>query len=52
VGGRLEVRTRLDSGTEVELSIPGNIAYGGSARRSWFSKVLSRNSRDNGSTKP
>ena len=27
VGGRLEVRSRRDSGTEVELSIPGPIAY-------------------------
>jgi signal transduction histidine kinase len=52
VGGRLEVRSRVDSGTEVELSIPGNIAYGGSARRSWLSKVLSGNSRDKGSTEP
>ena len=52
VGGRLEVRSRLDSGTEVELSIPGAIAYGGSARRSWLSRVLSGNSRDNGSTEP
>jgi signal transduction histidine kinase len=52
VGGRLEVRSKVDSGTEVELSIPGNIAYGGSARRAWLSKVLSGNSRDKGSTKP
>jgi signal transduction histidine kinase len=50
VGGRLEVRSRVDMGTEVELSIPGDIAYGGSARRSWFSKVLSGRSRDNGGT--
>ena len=50
VGGRLEVRSRLDSGTEVELSIPGAIAYGGLARRSWLSRVLSGNNRDNGST--
>jgi signal transduction histidine kinase len=46
VGGRLEVRSRLDSGTEVELSIPGAIAYDGSARRSWLSQVLSGNNRD------
>ncbi|HET9528949.1 MAG TPA: sensor histidine kinase, partial [Blastocatellia bacterium] len=52
VGGRLEVRSRMDSGTEVELSIPGEIAYGGSARRSWLSKVLSGQSRDNGGTEP
>ena len=41
VGGRLEVWSRLDSGTEIELSIPGAIAYGMSARRSWLSRVLS-----------
>jgi signal transduction histidine kinase len=52
VGGRLEVRTRLDSGTVVELSIPGAIAYGGTARRSWLSKVLTGSSRDHGSTHP
>ena len=52
VGGRLEVRSRVDSGTEVELSIPGNIAYGASAGRGWLSKVLSGNSRDKGSTEP
>ncbi len=52
VGGRLEVRSRLDSGTEVELNIPGTIAYGGSDRRSWLSKVLSGNSRDHGSKQP
>ena len=50
-GGRLEVKSRLESGTEVELSIPGPIAYGGPARRSWLSRVLSGNSRENGSTK-
>jgi signal transduction histidine kinase len=52
VGGRLEVWSKLDSGTEVELSIPGAIAYDGSARRSWLSKVLSGNSRDNGRAEP
>jgi signal transduction histidine kinase/ligand-binding sensor domain-containing protein len=48
VGGRLEVSSRLASGTEIELSIPGDIAYGGSPRWSWLSKVLSANSRHNG----
>jgi signal transduction histidine kinase/ligand-binding sensor domain-containing protein len=52
VGGRLEVRSRLDSGTEVELNIAGAIAYDGSARRSWLSQLLSGNRRDNGSKKP
>jgi ligand-binding sensor domain-containing protein/signal transduction histidine kinase len=34
VGGRLEVWSELDSGTEVELSIPGPIAYSQSTGRS------------------
>ena len=34
VGGKLEVWSQLDSGTQVELSIPGSIAYDGSARQS------------------
>jgi PAS domain S-box-containing protein len=48
VGGRLEIWSNPDSGTQVELSIPGDLAYGESAGRSWLSKILSRNSRDNG----
>jgi signal transduction histidine kinase len=39
VGGRLEVWSKLDRGTEVELTIPGAIAYGTRLSRSWFSKV-------------
>ena len=34
VGGRLDVWSELDSGTEVELSIPGPIAYSQSTGRS------------------
>lgn len=34
VGGKLEVWSKLDSGTQVELSIPGNVAYDVSARKS------------------
>ena len=29
MGGHLEIWSKLNSGTEVELSIPGNIAYDG-----------------------
>jgi hypothetical protein len=50
VGGRLEVWSEHDTGTEVELSIPGAVAY--SVQRSWFSKVFSRKSRNNESTEP
>jgi signal transduction histidine kinase len=49
VGGRLEVRSRIDSGTEVELSIPGSIAYGETERRRWLSKALAGKSREDGS---
>jgi signal transduction histidine kinase len=34
VGGKLEVWSQLDAGTQVELSIPGSIAYDVSARQS------------------
>jgi len=33
VGGNLEVWTRLDSGTQVELTIPGSIAYDARGRK-------------------
>ena len=41
VGGRLDVWSKRDTGTEVELSIPGAVAYGAAVQRSWFSKVFS-----------
>jgi signal transduction histidine kinase len=34
VGGHLEVWSKLDSGTQVELSIPGTIAYDGASHQS------------------
>ena len=39
VGARLEVWSELDSGTEVELSVPASVAYATSPapRRSWLS---------------
>jgi PAS domain S-box-containing protein len=52
VGGQLEIRSRIDSGTEVELSIPGSIAYGESARRFWVSRILLGNSRDHEGSEP
>jgi signal transduction histidine kinase len=52
VGGRLEVWSKLDSGTEVEISVPGAIAYDVSDRRSWWSRVLSGNGRSKGSKEP
>jgi signal transduction histidine kinase/ligand-binding sensor domain-containing protein len=41
VGGKLAVWSKLDSGTEVELSIPSSTAYAKAARhRSWLSEKL------------
>jgi len=34
VGGRLEVWSKLNSGTQAELSIPGTIAYDGASHQS------------------
>jgi ligand-binding sensor domain-containing protein/signal transduction histidine kinase len=43
VGGKLAVWSKLDSGTEVDLSIPASTAYATSyRRRSWLSERLSR----------
>jgi hypothetical protein len=42
VGGKLAVWSKLDSGTEVELSIPASTAYANRARhRSWLFEKLS-----------
>jgi hypothetical protein len=46
VGGRLEVWSKLDSGTEIDLSVPSAVAYGTSVHPSWLSKVFSAKSRD------
>ena len=36
IGGKLEMWSELDAGTEVELTIPAHIAYAGARRRSWL----------------
>jgi signal transduction histidine kinase len=43
LGGKLEVWSKLGSGTQIELSIPGAIAYELSSQRAWWSRLLSRN---------
>lgn len=48
VGGRLEVWSKRDTGTEVELIVPGAVAYGTPVERSWFSRVFSWKSRSTG----
>ena len=44
-GGKLEVWSKLGSGTQLDLSIPGAIAYDLAARRRWWSKLLPQNGR-------
>jgi signal transduction histidine kinase/ligand-binding sensor domain-containing protein len=47
VGGKLAVWSDLDSGTEVELSIPASTAYATSVRRrSWLSEKFARKDTD------
>jgi nitrate/nitrite-specific signal transduction histidine kinase len=39
IGGKLEFWSNAESGTEIELSIPGNTAYASTAQgRSWFGR--------------
>lgn len=52
VGGRLEVWSKHGTGTAVELSIPGAVAYGSPIERSWFSKVFAGKSRKDERTEP
>jgi len=47
IKARLKLRSRVGSGTEVELSVPGKVAFQDQARESrlkWLTKVLHRNS--------
>jgi signal transduction histidine kinase/ligand-binding sensor domain-containing protein len=50
VRGRLEVWSKLDTGTEIELRVPGAVAYGAPVERSWFSKIFSGRIRKSEST--
>jgi signal transduction histidine kinase len=42
IGGKLEVWSEIDAGTEVELRIPADAAYATAGRRSWLSELLAR----------
>jgi signal transduction histidine kinase/ligand-binding sensor domain-containing protein len=46
VGGKLTVWSELDSGTELELTIPASTGYATSPRRSWLSKTSFRKGTD------
>lgn len=43
IEGKLTVWSELDAGTEIELAIPGTIAYTGSAQRSWLARMFAAN---------
>jgi len=45
VHGKLEVWSKLNSGTQVELSVPGKIAYSMLTRQPWWSRLFSANER-------
>jgi len=38
IGGKLEVWSEVDTGTEVELRIPASIVYASAGKRSWFAR--------------
>ena len=43
IGGKLKVWSRLESGTEVELIIPGHVAYESNGNGgNWFSRLIPR----------
>jgi hypothetical protein len=46
VGGKLTVWSELDSGTELELTIPASTGYATCPRRSWLSKTSFRKGTD------
>jgi ligand-binding sensor domain-containing protein/signal transduction histidine kinase len=54
IKARLKLRSRVGSGTEVELSVPGKVAFQDKARESglkWFTKFSGRNSATAGTSK-
>jgi signal transduction histidine kinase len=50
-GGELAVWSKLDSGTEIELTIPAAVAYATSPRRFWWSEKFSGKRTDDQETK-
>ena len=42
MGGKLEIWSEIEAGTEVELRIPAGAAYAATAKRSWLSELLAR----------
>jgi signal transduction histidine kinase len=51
VGGKLELWSETDSGTEITLTIPASTAYATPRRRSWWHEKFSGNRTDEAQTK-
>jgi hypothetical protein len=50
INARLKVRSRIGSGTEVELSVPGNVAFEvqpANGPVNWFAKLTGRKAAAN-----
>ena len=45
IGGKLDVWSEVDSGTEVELRVPASTAYATAPRPSWWSRKLARKAK-------
>jgi ligand-binding sensor domain-containing protein/signal transduction histidine kinase len=45
IGGKLDVWSEVDSGTEVELRVPARTAYAPARRSSWWSRNLARKAK-------
>jgi signal transduction histidine kinase len=45
IGGKLTIWSEVDAGTEVELGVPGNLAYATPPRPSWFSRNFAGKTR-------
>jgi signal transduction histidine kinase len=46
IGGKLTIWSEVDAGTEVELRVPGNLAYAAPPSSSWISRKSTRKSKD------
>jgi signal transduction histidine kinase len=51
LGARLMVRSRVGSGTEVELIVPGRIAFADGASPGWFDRLKDRRVRSRAATR-
>jgi signal transduction histidine kinase/ligand-binding sensor domain-containing protein len=46
IGGKLTIWSEVDAGTEMELRVPGNLAYAAPPSSSWISRKSTRKAKD------